>query len=314
MQKKVSILIPLYNAEAFISETIHCLLEQNYSNIEIIVVDDGSTDNSYSIVESIQNDKIILAKNERKGACAARNYAFQLSSGDYIQYLDADDLMDKDKLSIQVKELETLQNSSFVFGCWARFTDNINNVKWENMSINKDYNVAINILIDAWNNDEMVPVHSWLTPRELIKKAGLWNEELQHNQDGEFFSRVIAHSSEIKFCEKAKVYYRSNLMDSISNRSSSEKNAISQLKSYQLYTQNLADFIDDIRIRKALATNFLNFIYRFYKLYPHLTLKAEEEFYNLDVGKMWAVGGKNFKKLASKIGFMNALKLKKILN
>ena len=309
----VSIIVPLYNTEKYIEETIQCLLSQTYPNIEIIVVDDHSTDNSFKIVSQIVSTKISLVKNPKKGACSARNYGFSISKGEYIQYLDADDLMISSKIENQIKQIKSLNNNVIAFGEWSRFYNNLENLRKATTLLNKDYNKPLNCLIDSWNGKGMIPVHSWLTPAHLIKKAGKWSESLTHNQDGEFFSRAIIHAHALKFCTNSTVYYRSGIEGSISNGSATKIQATSQLYSYQLYVKNLQGFISQEDLRKALAHNFLNFMYRFYNLYPDLVTTAEKEFKKLDVGKMWSVGGKNFRLLSNFIGYKNALKLKHLI-
>ena len=106
MINKVSVIIPVFNAQEYINETINSVIKQTYEgSIEIIIIDDHSTDNSFQIVREFESDSIIVKKNPKKGACAARNYGFQLSTGDYIQYLDADDLLSKNKIRSQMELL-----------------------------------------------------------------------------------------------------------------------------------------------------------------------------------------------------------------
>ena len=95
----VSVIIPMYNAQCYIEETIQSVLDQTWSNIEIIVVDDGSTDDSYDIVANIKSNKIRLFHQDNQGAPKSRNFGFLQSKGEYIQYLDADDLLSPSLLS-----------------------------------------------------------------------------------------------------------------------------------------------------------------------------------------------------------------------
>ena len=106
MNPLVSILIPCFNNEAFVGEAIESALSQTYSNIEVIVVDDGSTDQSLDIIKSFEK-KIKWLSGPNRGACAARNAALKLSQGQFIQFLDADDLIDKQKISKQIVKLTT---------------------------------------------------------------------------------------------------------------------------------------------------------------------------------------------------------------
>jgi glycosyltransferase involved in cell wall biosynthesis len=313
MNTKVSIIIPLFNAEDFIADTIQSALEQTYQNIEIIIVDDGSTDNSYTIANRFESDKLKVYQQTNSGACVARNLAFDKSSGDYIQYLDADDLLAADKIEKQILLLSQHKPNTITSGIWGRFYNDLSNVRWEQQKINKNYPTPINWLIDSWNGLGMTAQHCWLTPRSLIEQAGPWNTALKLNQDGEFFSRVIMQASSIVFCEEAKVYYRSGNAGSVSQSNKSETKAASLLHSYRLYQQNVKAHYNNINIRKALGNNYLNFMYQYYASFPALSAEAESYFETLDVGKMWPVGGKRFKVLAGIIGFKNILKLKRML-
>ncbi|WP_237228579.1 glycosyltransferase family 2 protein [Rubinisphaera sp. JC750] len=99
--KQVSILIPCYNAERYVGEAIESALSQKGESIEVIVVDDGSTDNSVNVLRSF-GDRIRWETGPNKGACAARNRAFELSTGEFIQFLDADDKLAPNKIERQL--------------------------------------------------------------------------------------------------------------------------------------------------------------------------------------------------------------------
>ncbi|WP_405606337.1 glycosyltransferase family 2 protein [Polaribacter sp. Asnod1-A03] len=313
---KVSIIIPAFNAESYIEETVESVLNQSYKNIEIIIIDDYSTDNTSSILKRLEDKNlsfIKVFKNYGKGACAARNYGFELSDGDYIQYLDADDILDSLKVEKQMQLFEEFGNEIICSGVWGRFYNSPEDVKWENQNINKDYEKPIDWLVDSWNGNGMGQTSVWLTHRSLIKKAGKWNEDLTLNQDGEFFSKVLLKAKEIKFCKDAKVYYRSGNSESISQQNRlSFKKASSLLQSYELYQKNCKENMNSEKVKKSLGENYLNFIYQFYPLYPELQKRAEEKFYTLGHQKMWPVGGENFKKIGKIIGLKNALKLRSL--
>ena len=124
MKPKVSILIPLYNSEKYIAQTIQSALNQTWENKEIIIVDDGSSDNSFEIARKFESDivKVFLQKNS--GSCITRNEAFSFSSGEYIQYLDADDLLSPNKIEFQMKLIERAENTisccAVVIDCGSR--------------------------------------------------------------------------------------------------------------------------------------------------------------------------------------------------
>ena len=102
MSELVSILIPAYNAEKWISHTINSALSQTWKNKEIIIVDDGSCDNTFEIAKKFESDNVKVVSQENKGASSARNTAISYAQGSYIQWLDADDLLAPDKIAIQM--------------------------------------------------------------------------------------------------------------------------------------------------------------------------------------------------------------------
>lgn len=112
----ISIVSPVYNAEKYISKTIECILAQTYQDYELILVDDGSTDNSKKIVAGYEDSRIRLVDNDSqtKGAFSARNKGIDIARGDYIAFIDADDLWAADKLEKTI-EFMTSKEAAFVF-------------------------------------------------------------------------------------------------------------------------------------------------------------------------------------------------------
>lgn len=120
---KVSVIIPVYNTEKYLRETLSSIMEQNLSEIEILVVDDGSTDNSYQILKSIASTdkRIHIYKQENKGQGAARNLGMKYAQGEYVYFMDSDDLLLKDALlqcynKCKDKDLDFLFFDAQVFG------------------------------------------------------------------------------------------------------------------------------------------------------------------------------------------------------
>jgi len=306
----VSILIPLYNSASYIADTLNSCLNQSYKNIEIIIVDDGSTDSSVEIVQEYQKrfSNIKLFTQNRSGACRARNLAFQKSSGEYIQYLDSDDLLSPNKIQKQLEIASkynfnpyTILNSKFSY-----FYHSIADAKYFHQPINHSYNSGIDWLIDAWSGGGFGVVMGWLTHRHLIEKAGIWREELKKNQDGEFFSRVLLNAQEVIMVDDIMVYYRKRV-NSVSANMSQE--AIDSLfYSFKLYEKNIEN-IDNQELKRALATLYLNFIKHHYPNYlEHIEIaKREISRLGFDIDSL-DIGGK-FGKLSKVIGIENSLKL-----
>jgi hypothetical protein len=121
----VSIITPLYNSEAFISQTIHSVLKQSYPNWELLLIDDCSTDNTRTIAERFTNkhNNIILLKNKvNAGAAVSRNKGIAEAKGDYIAFLDADDLWKPEKLEKQLAFMET-ENCEVCFSSYEQMDE-----------------------------------------------------------------------------------------------------------------------------------------------------------------------------------------------
>ncbi|HIK16972.1 MAG TPA: glycosyltransferase family 2 protein [Leptolyngbyaceae cyanobacterium M33_DOE_097] len=112
----VSIIIPCFNAEKWLKETVDHCFQQSYRNIEIIIIDDGSKDDSLEIIKSF-GDKVIWKTGPNRGGCHARNQGFSLAKGDYIQFLDADDVILPDKIKCQVECLKS-SSADVVYSDW----------------------------------------------------------------------------------------------------------------------------------------------------------------------------------------------------
>ncbi len=107
MNSKVSVIVPVYNAAAYIADTITSVLKQDHSDIELLLVDDGSTDESLEVMKGFVSEKVrILTNTEAKGAAGARNTGIKAATGRYIAFIDADDLWHEDKLSKQVRFMQ----------------------------------------------------------------------------------------------------------------------------------------------------------------------------------------------------------------
>lgn len=114
----ISVIIPVYNQAAFLADAVKSVLEQDYQSIEIVIVDDGSTDNSAQVAESFKENKVRCVSQSNQGAAAARNTGIQSASGELIAFLDADDYWLSGKLC---RQIEFLQLNPEVDGCLVRF-------------------------------------------------------------------------------------------------------------------------------------------------------------------------------------------------
>lgn len=277
----VSILIPLYNSEKYIAETIETCLNESYENIEIIIVDDGSTDNGLEVAKKYEtrygNIKVFTQKNS--GAPAARNFAFEKSRGDYIQYLDADDLMSENKIASQMELVEKHGDTHIYSSRFIHFYNSIDDGAYIPKIVDKSYDSGLAWLIASWSGGGFGTVMNWLTPRHLIEKAGLWNENLAKNQDGEFFCRVLLNVRRVIYAEDTIVYYRITGTHSVASQIT-EKAIESVLYTYGLYEQH-TQTIQNPKLTKALAYNYLLFMSEYYPGFPSFMKEAELSIFRL---------------------------------
>ena len=309
----VSIIIPMYNSVKYIATSIESALNQTWPNKEIIVVDDGSTDNSLEIARAFETKgtvKVIAQQNS--GSAAARNKGGKCSNGDYIQYLDADDLLAPDKIELQLNLLNEVSEGLVSSCSWGMFDEQPADAVFLKQQVWKDM-LPVEWLTTAWSGGGMMQTACWLTPRSLIEEAGPWNESFKQNpnDDGEFFCRVLLKSKGVRYCEEAKVFYRTHPGERVSTKNS--RQAVQSLLSTCLsYEQHIKHHEVSPRVIHALVENYASFMYRYYNTYPDLAAIAEQQIRLLGVKKIPSTGGRYFKKGAALIGFKTMLKLRSV--
>jgi len=204
----VSILIPAFNAQEWIADTLRSATRQTWQPKEIIVVDDGSTDQTLEIARRFESDSVRVVTQENQGAAAARNKAFTLSQGDYIQWLDADDLLAADKIARQMQALDQVRSRWTLFSsAWGQFRYRYSRARFIPTALWCDLSPT------EWLQRKMeqnlyMQTATWLVSRELTEAAGPWDTRLLGDDDNEYFCRVLLASEGVRFVPDAKVYYR----------------------------------------------------------------------------------------------------------
>lgn len=212
MQTLVSIIIPTFNRVDLIGDTLESVLSQTHFNWECIVVDDGSNDYTAELLEFYQerDERIKYYKRPQsrpKGANSCRNLGFELSKGEYIQWLDSDDLISKNKIKEQVEVLE--KNDAELATCkWGKLLKIKDYRLYEDLDSYRNFHSSLAFLDSISLDHGYFPIHAYLIHRNLIIKSGRWLNSLKVNQDGEFMIRVITNCQYIYFVGLAHVYYR----------------------------------------------------------------------------------------------------------
>ncbi len=228
----VSIIIPVFNSIAFIEETINSVLKQTHQSIEIIVIDDGSTDGSFEFISNLENEKLTLIKNPKKGACSARNHGLRLAKGEFIQFLDADDILSPNKLELQIAELKN-DTKSIAVCSTKHFYDTIDSgvvTDREFLYTTEDTEVFLLNLYGGNGKQNMVQTSAWLTPKYLLDKLEPWDESLSKDQDGEYFCRVVTQANKVVYVPDVYNYYRKHIRGANIANQKQLKHLQSQLK------------------------------------------------------------------------------------
>ena len=205
--KKVSVIVPMFNSEKFINSTIKCLKLQTLSDIEFIIIDDGSTDNSNKICnDEIKNDKrfkLIYQKNS--GVSAARNTGLSVSTGEYLLFLDSDDLFDADMCEKMYKCAKTYDADMVIFGIKIREFDGTE--KLMNGTGNVEVWNGNTALSNFYNRKKInVGVHTKLFKRDILKNLK-FEVGRKINEDKFFLFQGIINSSTIVYNDICKYTY-----------------------------------------------------------------------------------------------------------
>lgn len=209
----VSIIIPTFNRVELLNSTLMQLHNQEYKNFECIIVNDGNTKIDFGLNNEIISDSrfkfLVRPDFLPKGPSSCRSYGFENSVGDYIQFLDDDDYLSKNKISSQIESIlnENYGNDIILTCFWDHY--------WTGKEIELKNIVETEIDSNSFfelmrKKESFLPLHSYLIPRFLIEKAGLWNVNLMFNDDAEFMARVIMNSKKIINCKTGFCYYISH--------------------------------------------------------------------------------------------------------
>lgn len=305
----VSVVIPCYNAERWIVETLESVRNQTWKNIEIIVVNDGSKDKSGEWVKAFGFPSLTLIEQENRGQTAALNAGLAAARGDYIQYLDADDLLHPDKIEIQLRRL--VGNPGCLASAeWIRFNDKTDGLVFKPDDTWQDLE-PIEWLLKSWKTGGgmMFPA-MWLLPADIARNIGPWSEELTLNNDADYFVRAILASRKILFCPGAKTYYRSGVTGSLSGLKS-EKGWVSQQKVLENCESYLLAAENSDRTRRAVSMLWQRFAYACYPYSSKRGNAAMARAGQLHSDRLQAEGGALFKLLDKLLGWRVALLMQK---
>lgn len=274
----VSIIIPSYNSKTYVKEAVSSALNQSYISIEIIVVDDGSTDNTVELFPGFERQGVKCFSIANGGASYARNYGLEKATGDYIQFLDADDILEPTKIEKQLT-LMKLHQADLCYSPWVIFENTITDAQKEFRFSYLDHTIkrtGKELMISYGMDNWFILTVAWLVKKELIEKVGFWNPAKCPNDDGEYFSRVLFWAERVVCCNEVLAFYRKTPNDSLSKLNSETKIEASYKSFMQI--ESLLLTCNDVRLMSyPKRLNYMQFKLS-KRRYPKLAKRAAQNF------------------------------------
>lgn len=205
---EISVIIPVYNSERFLRSAVTSVLHQKISHVQIIVVDDGSTDNSLETISDLAVDIIRLPKNQ--GVAAARNAGLKAAKGRYITFLDSDDILSHDSLKWRYDFLEGHANFPAVAGRPAGVIDGDSKpIESLKHLLEKSFKIPEFLTVEFYKNGGTFPVVVWnyMFRKEFVDQIGEFQPSLKIGEDFDFLMRAL-EISKIPVCFKPVVFRR----------------------------------------------------------------------------------------------------------
>jgi glycosyltransferase involved in cell wall biosynthesis len=308
MQPLVSIIITCYNSAGYINQTLDSVLVQTYSNIEIILVNDGSTDNSEELILSINDERIKYFFIHNQGQSKASNFGLSKASGDYIKFLDSDDLISSNHIELQLNIMNG-RIDSLVSCEWGRFyDDNPASAVFSPEPVWQDLTSLEWIKISLSQRYDMMAAWLWLIPRKVISTTGGWDEKLTLNNDFEFSMRLLTSTSQVLFASGAKLFYRSGRI------SLSQKISLNALEDAILSTDigcsHLLKLENSNNTRRLCADRYKEWQFNIYPSAPELEKMVKKKIEFLGGSNRRIAGGKVFHFFSFLLGWKGAKVLK----
>lgn len=259
----ISVIIPAYNCEKTIKETVNSVLKQTFADFELIIINDGSQDATLDVVSKIQDARLKVFSFENAGGNVSRNRGLNLAGGKYISFLDADDIWTPDKLESQLEALQENSDAHVAYS-WTDYIDEEGNflVSGRRVSVNGD--VYEKLLINNFLENGSNP----LICREALIELGGFNESLKAAQDWDMWLRLAAKFSFVAVA-KVQILYRV-----------SSKSLSANLTRQETYCLQVLENLSQLRPPKNKS------ILRLSKanIYKYLTCKALQEPFNKPKG------------------------------
>lgn len=302
----VSIIIPCYNVEKYIAKSLESALNQTYQTIEVICIDNNSSDQTKSILREYQTlypERLQVHDEKKPGASAARNKGLKFAKGEWVQFLDADDILKKDKISNQIKIINNNKDITLVIGNYKK-----ESVSGEILSIkkvNQNKNVWINLL-----RTQLGITSSNLWKKEILIHIGGWNENLKSSQEYDLMFRILKENVPIAYDEQL------NTVTVQRGDSISQSNQIENWDRYVKLRLEIIEYIKEHNICENL--NQINqYLFDLIRIYHPYNKVEALKLYQANIKgkylpKISSISGMKYMAIYYLLGFELAQKLSKL--
>lgn len=202
---KISVVVPAYNAEKTILTTVKSILQQTHKDLEIIIIDDGSSDRTVEIVETIKDSRLKIYSYENGGISIARNRGIDIATGEYISFLDADDRWTEDKLAAQLLALEANPQTALAYS-WVYFQYETEAQSYADTSEHFTGNIYRDLLLKNFLHNGS----NALIKTSIVKEIGYFDPELKAVEDWDFYLRIAAKYNFVLVPKVQIIYQQSN--------------------------------------------------------------------------------------------------------
>jgi len=210
--RKISIIVPCYNQSQFLDACLHSVFTQSHSNWECIIVNDGSTDRTeeISLAWCKKDDRFFYNRKENGGLSSARNIGLEASKGNYIQFLDADDLLDVKKLELSLAECEKVigNKQKIVISNFRMFVDDLSLSMDPFCELKEEY-FNFNELLFGWDYKFSIPIHCGFFESSLFKNFK-FTEDLKAKEDWIMWLNIFKSEPHVFFIDSTLAYYRTH--------------------------------------------------------------------------------------------------------
>src|SRR3989344_2882818 len=229
MKPWVSVVIPTFNDKHYICQAIDSVLAQTYKNIEILVIDDGSSDGTEDMLKKYKN-KIKYIYQENKGLSGARNAGLKMAQGKYISLLDADDIYHKERIKNQIKFLENDHDYALSYSDVRHFRDG------ENKLMRLKYQYYSGNIFEKLLKKNFIAPSSVLFKKEMINKIGYFDEDLKKSADWDHWLRMANAGYKFKYLSEALTYIRIRQSGNLGSRAFKLQHKIDLIRSLSKFS------------------------------------------------------------------------------